>query len=73
MKNLTETHSKMVERAKAQSGVDGLMKLYERFQKANAVTERYLQIISPKNRQSNSDTSLPTVGPLPVSVPAVSN
>jgi len=73
MKNLTEAHSKIVERAKAQSGVDGLMKLYERFQKANAVTERYLQIVSPKNRRSNSDTSLPTVGPLPVSVPAVSN
>lgn len=60
MENLKEAHSKMVAKAKAQSGVEDLMKVYERFQKANAVTERYLQIVSPKNRQSNSNTSLLT-------------
>lgn len=73
MKNLKDAHSKMVERAKAQFGVEGLMKVYERFQKANAVTERYFQIISPRNRRSNSDASLLTVGLPPVSVPTVSN
>ncbi len=58
MKNLKETHSRIVAKAKAQSGVEGLMKVYERFQEANAVTERYLQLVSPKNRQSNGDASL---------------
>ncbi len=58
MKNLKESHLKIVAKAKAQSGVEGLMKVYERFQEANAVTEKYLQLISPKNRQSNSNTSL---------------
>lgn len=73
MKDIEETHSKMIAKAKAQSGVEGLLKVYERFQKANAITERCLQIVSPKTRRSNSDTSLLTVGPPPVSVPAVSN
>ncbi len=58
MKNLKETHSRIVAKAKAQFGVEGLMKVYERFQEANAVTERYLQLVSPKNRQSNSNASL---------------
>lgn len=73
MKNLKNARSKIVERAKARSGVEGLMKVYERFQKANAITERYLQIISLRNRRSNSDASLLTVGPPPVSVPTISN
>jgi len=58
VKNLKETHSRIVAKAKAQSGVEGLMKVYERFQEANAITERYLQIVSPKNRRSNSSASL---------------
>ena len=60
MKDLKETHLRIVAKAKTQAGVEGIMKVYERFQEANAVTERYLQIISPKNRQSNSNASLLT-------------
>ena len=58
MKNLKEAHSKMIEKAKAQAGVQDLMKVYERFQEANAVTEWYLQLVSPKRRQSNSNAFL---------------
>ena len=36
------------------------MRVYERFQKAYAVTEQYLELISPKIHQSNSNQSLVT-------------
>ncbi len=46
--------------AKMPSGVEDLMKVYERFQEAYAVTEQYLEMVSPKNHQSNSNQSFVT-------------
>ena len=46
--------------AQMPSGVQDLMKVYERFQEAYAVTEQYLEMISPKTHQSNSNQSLIT-------------
>lgn len=42
---------------KMPSGVQDLMKVYERFQEAYVVTEQYLQLVSPKTHQSNSNQS----------------
>ncbi len=42
------------------SGVQDLMKVYERFQEAYAVTEKYLEMVSPKTHQSNSNQSFVT-------------
>jgi hypothetical protein len=52
--NRNRTAAKMI----APSGVEDLMRVYERFQKAYAVTEQYLEITSPKTYQSNSNQSL---------------
>lgn len=46
--------------AQMPSGVQDLMKVYERFQEAYAVTEQYLEMVSPKNHQSNSNQSFIT-------------
>ena len=39
------------------SGVEDLMQVYRRFQEANNITERYLDIISPKTHQLTSNQS----------------
>lgn len=49
-----------VSTAQMPSGVQDLMKVYERFQEAYAVTEQYLEMVSPKTRQSNSNQSFVT-------------
>ena len=46
--------------AQMPSGVQDLMKVYERFQEAYAVTEQYLEMVSPKTHQSNSNQSFVT-------------
>lgn len=46
--------------AQIPSGVQDLMKVYERFQEAYAVTEQYLEMVSPKTHQSNSNQSFVT-------------
>ena len=43
--------------AQIPTGVRELMKVYERFQEAYAVTEQYLEMVSPKNYQANSNQS----------------
>ena len=49
-----------VSAAQMPSGVQDLMKVYERFQEAYAVTEQYLEMVSPKTHQSNSNQSFVT-------------
>ena len=49
-----------VSTAQMPSGVQDLMKVYERFQEAYAVTEKYLEMVSPKTHQSNSNQSFVT-------------
>ena len=39
-------------------GVQELMKTYERFQESYAVILKYLELVSPETRQSNSDRSV---------------
>ena len=46
-----------VSTAQMPSGVQDLMKVYERFQEAYAVTEQYLEMVSRKTHQSNSSQS----------------
>ena len=58
MRDLKKAHSKLISKAKEPAGVNEVMKVYESFQQAYAVTEKYLQIVSPKSRQTNSNTSL---------------
>lgn len=60
MKNPKEDQDMLILKAKVPSGVEDLMKVYERFQEAYAVTEQYLEIISPRTRQSNSNQSFVT-------------
>ena len=58
MSNDKKKYSKIVSDAKAPAGVQELMKVYERFKEANAITEEYLKLISPQTYQSNSNKSL---------------
>jgi len=58
MPNDKKIYSKIVSDAKAPAGVQELIKVYERFKEANAITEEYLKLISPQTYQSNSDKSL---------------
>jgi len=62
MKKKEKIQNQIVTGAKIPSGVEDLMKIYERFQEAYAVTERYLDIISPKTHQSNSNQSFVVEG-----------
>ena len=57
MKSRKEDNEYISLKTKMPSGVEDLMKAYERFQKAYAATEQYLEIISPKTHQSNSNQS----------------
>lgn len=57
MKNRKRGYDQMVSKARTPAGVEDVLKVYERFQKAYAVTEQYLQLISPKTHQSNSNQS----------------
>jgi len=58
MSNDKKIYSKIVSDAKAPAGVQELLKVYERFKEANAITEEYLKLISPQTYQSNSNKSL---------------
>jgi len=60
MFNDKKVYSKIVSDAKAPAGVQELIKVYERFKEANAITEAYLKLISPQTYQSNSNKSLLT-------------
>jgi hypothetical protein len=60
VKNIKKDYDHIVSKAKASSGVGDLMKVYERFQDAYAKTEQYLELISPKTHQTNSNQSLVT-------------
>ncbi len=58
MSNDKKIYSKIVSDAKTPAGVQELLKVYERFKEANAITEEYLKLISPQTYQSNSNKSL---------------
>lgn len=60
MRNLKKDYNQIISKAQTPSGVKDLMKVYERFQEAYAVTEQYLEIVSPKTHQSSSNQSLVT-------------
>lgn len=60
MNNLKKDYNQIILRAKTPSGVNDLMKVYERFQEAYVVTEQYLELISPKTHQTNSNQSFVT-------------
>ena len=53
-----KTYSKILSKANAPAGVRELIKVYERFKEANAITEEYLKLVSPQTHQSNSNKSL---------------
>jgi len=58
--NKKKSQYRIVSSAKIPSGVEDLMKAYERFQEAYAITRQYLQLVSPKTHQSNSNQSFVT-------------
>ena len=58
MEKIRKEHNKIVAKAKAFSGVESLMKVYQRFQQAHAITTEYLRLVSPEARQVNSNKSL---------------
>jgi len=58
MEKLQQEHARLVKEAKVYAGVGQLMKVYERFQRANEITAEYLRLISPVTYQSNSNKSL---------------
>lgn len=58
MERAKREYTRIVTKAKAPSGVEDLMKVYQRFQKANAITAEYLRLVSPTTYQSNSNKSL---------------
>ena len=58
MKEIRDEQKTMIEKAKASPGVEELMKVYERFQEANAITNEYLRLVSPTSFQTNSNKSL---------------
>ena len=60
MENIKKDYDQIISKAKASSGVGDLMKVYERFQDAYTKTEQYLELISPKTHQTNSNQSLVT-------------
>ena len=60
MNNIKKDYNQIISKAKASSGVSDLMKVYERFQDAYTRTEQYLELISPKTHQTNSNQSLVT-------------
>ena len=60
MKNIKKDYDRIISKAKVSSGVGDLMKVYERFQDAYTKTEQYLELVSPKTRQTNSNQSLVT-------------
>ena len=69
---LEKAYSEIISKAKKPSGVKEMMKVYERFEKAYAVTEQYLELVSPKTYQTNSNKSIvdlssrmPTWGVIP--------
>lgn len=59
-KKREKVNYRAVSSGKMPSGVQDLMKVYERFQKAYAVTEQYLEMVSPKTHQSNNNQSFVT-------------
>ncbi len=58
MEKAQKEHTKIVAKAKSSAGVEELMKVYQRFQRANDVTTRYLRLVSPHTYQLNSNKSL---------------
>lgn len=58
MEKMRTDHTRIVAKAKAAAGVEELMKVYQRFQKANAATTKYMQLVSPGTYQLNSNKSL---------------
>ena len=60
MKHTKNQREKIFSKEKIPAGVEDIMKVYERFREANAATEHYLEIISPKTHQSNSNQSIMT-------------
>lgn len=60
MERPKEAIEQIVPKSKLPSGVSDLMRVYERFQEAYSMTEKYLEIISPKTCQSNSNQAFPS-------------
>lgn len=62
MKNKKKSSGKfqyeIISSAKMPAGVQELMKVYDRFQEAYAATEKYLDLVSPRMQQSNSNQSI---------------
>ena len=58
MERAKREYAKIVSKAKQPSGVEALMRVYQRFQKANAITTEYLKLVSPTTYQLNSNKSL---------------
>jgi hypothetical protein len=58
MERAKKEYAKLVSQAKQPSGVEELMKVYQRFQKANAITTEYLKLVSPTTYQLSSNKSL---------------
>ena len=60
MQNSKKACNQVILKTRVPAGVKDLMEVYKRFQEANAVTEQYLQIISPEVHESNSNQSFMT-------------
>ena len=58
MEKAKKEYTRIIDKAKAPSGVKDLMRVYQRFQKANAITAEYLKLVSPITYQLNSNKSL---------------
>ncbi|MDE2028091.1 MAG: hypothetical protein KGJ11_06090 [Candidatus Omnitrophica bacterium] len=56
MQNTKVTNQEMSSKSHP-AGAEEVMKVFERFQEAYAVTEQYLSMVSPKTHQSNSSQS----------------
>jgi len=60
MRKKEKSCEQIIEKAQAFAGVKDVLKVFERFQEAYTVTEHYLDLISPKTHQSNSNQSFLT-------------
>lgn len=58
MERAKKEYTRIVTKAKEPSGVEELMKVYQRFQKANTITAEYLRLVSPTTYQLSSNKSL---------------
>jgi len=58
MEKLKKNYNQLITTAKKTAGIAEVMKVYEGFQDANAVSEKCLQVLSPKSYQTTSSSSL---------------